>query len=227
MFRTTQSAPRRSKFMLKAQVSPLAVILAAAPMMAFSGAALAADQKPAAESTTIQEVVVTSRRISEKLQDVPQAVTALSPATLRDNHIESILDIGGIVPNLYTGHTSTVGGGLIYLRGIPSQGLPNATLDSRVAVYVDGVSMARSEGINIPKADLAAIEVDKGPQGTLFGRNATAGAINFTTQGPTGRFGGELDASYGNYDAQRYHFTLKCTACPRASPTATTRRTAT
>jgi iron complex outermembrane receptor protein len=199
----------RLRSALSVQAAPWVLALAAAPMLAFAGGASAQSAAPQAKgSDTVQEVVVTARRVSERLQDVPQAVAVISPTTLRDNHIQSVLDIKGIVPNLYQSRTSTLGGGLMFIRGIISQGLPNATLDSRVAVYIDGVYMARSEGINAAMADIAAIEVDKGPQGTLFGRNVTAGAIAFTTQGPTGQFGGDMDVGLGNFKARRFKATL-------------------
>jgi iron complex outermembrane receptor protein len=161
-----------------------------------------------AQAETIQEVVVTARRVSEKLQDVPLSVTALNKSALQDNHIESVYDIKNIVPNLFQEKTSTLGGGELFIRGLLSQGLPNATLDTRVGIYVDGVYLARPEGINTGMADIAEVEVNKGPQGTLFGHNVTGGSIAFTTQGPTGQWGGEADASYGNYDAQRYKFVI-------------------
>jgi iron complex outermembrane receptor protein len=176
--------------------------------LADPAAAQTAAGKAADQANTISEVVVQARRVSERLQDVPQSVTALSTRTVQDNHIQSVYDIKYLVPNLFESKTSTLGGGLLYIRGIVSQGLPNATLDTRVGIYVDGVYMARPEGINSSMADIAQIEVLKGPQGTLFGRNVTAGAINFITANPTGHFGGEADVGYGNYDQQRYRVTL-------------------
>jgi iron complex outermembrane receptor protein len=201
----------RLRSSLRTQAASWVLVLATTPVLAFAGTASAQQAPPAAKAKpvdTVQEVVVTARRVTERLQDVPQAVAVIPPTTLRDNHIQSLLDIKGIVPNLYQARTSTLGGGLMYIRGIISQGLPNATLDTRVGVYIDGVYMARSEGINAAMADIAAIEVDKGPQGTLFGRNVTAGAIAFTTQGPTGAFGGEMEAGLGNLKARRFKATL-------------------
>jgi iron complex outermembrane receptor protein len=201
---------KSSRARLCGRVSTLAIAAVALPVIGFAGAAAAQSTAPTAPDggVTLPEVVVQARRTSERLQDVPQAITALPKAALADNHIESVYDMKAIVPNLYLSKTATLGGGLMYIRGIQSQGLPNATLDTRVGIYVDGVYIARPEGVNSSKSDLAQVEVYKGPQGTLFGRNVTAGAINFITATPTGELGGELDASYGNYDQKRYKITL-------------------
>jgi iron complex outermembrane receptor protein len=190
------------------QASGLAMAAAMAPMLGFAGAASAqtADASPPAASSagTLEEIVVTARRVTERLQDVPQAVSAINQQQLADNHIQSVYDIKYLVPNLFQSKTSTLGGGLLFIRGIVSQGLPNATLDTRVGIYVDGVYLARPEGINTGMADIAQVEVLKGPQGTLFGRNVTAGALSFTTQSPTGAFGGEVAGNLGNYKQRRF-----------------------
>jgi iron complex outermembrane receptor protein len=188
--------------------STLILAAAALPVLGFAAPAAAQTQAAAPGGSTLQEVVVTARRVNERLQDVPQSVTALGAEALTQNHIQSVFDIKYLVPNLFMSKTATLGGGLLSIRGIQSQGLPNATLDTRVGIYVDGVYIARPEGINAGKADIGRIEVLKGPQGTLFGRNVTAGAINFITASPTGEFGGQVDASYGNYDTRRFKLTV-------------------
>jgi iron complex outermembrane receptor protein len=188
-------------------VSSLALAMVAGTAQT-AAAQTATPAATSANSNEIPEVVVTARRVTERLQDVPQTVAVINKQVLSDHHIESVYDIHGLVPGLYEGKTATLGGGVLFIRGIISQGLPNATLDTRVGIYVDGVYMARPEGTNIAMADLANVEVDEGPQGTLFGRNVTAGLIAFTTANPTGHAGGEFDASYGDYDQQRYKITL-------------------
>jgi iron complex outermembrane receptor protein len=186
------------------QASCIAIAAATAPILALAAPASAQTAETPASSGTLEEVVVTARRVTERLQDVPQAVAAINQQQLADNHIQSVYDIKYLVPNLFQSKTSTLGGGLLWIRGIVSQGLPNATLDTRVGIYVDGVYMARPEGINTGMADIAQVEVLKGPQGTLFGRNVTAGAISFTTQSPTGQFGGEIDGNLGNFKQRRF-----------------------
>jgi iron complex outermembrane receptor protein len=192
------------------RASSLVIAAVALPVLSYAGAASAQSTAPAAapEGVTLPEVVVQARRVTERLQDVPQAITALPKTAIADNHITGVFDIKSIVPNLFISKTATLGGGLMFIRGIQSQGLPNATLDTRVGIYVDGVYIARPEGVNSSKSDLAQIEVYKGPQGTLFGRNVTAGAINFITANPTGEAGGEIDGSYGNFEQRRYKVTL-------------------
>jgi iron complex outermembrane receptor protein len=200
---TTSRHTHRSFLVAAASVTALAAGFAAAPQ-----AACAADAPTAAEPTSLAEVVVTARRVKERLQDVPLSITAMDTQQLQNNRINQVQDIGAQVPNVITGKTSVPGAGTVAIRGVQGQGLPRPGLDNRVGVYLDGVYLARAQGQSFGLADIERIEVLKGPQGTLFGRNVTAGTINIITQGPTGKFGGIAEVGFGNNDRSRFRGTL-------------------
>ena len=129
----------------------------------------------------LEEIVVTARRIQEKLQDVPTAITAIGTKDLEERQILSIEDIGNSVPSVIMAPqigTPTVP--QISIRGV-SNVTVNPEIDSPIGIYVDGVYLGRAVGAQFDLADLQRIEVLRGPQGTLFGRNAEAGAINLVT----------------------------------------------
>lgn len=161
-----------------------------------------------AENSPLQDIVVTARRVEERLQDVPLTVSALGTQSLQNAQVRQILDIGAQVPAVNMGKTSSPGAGNISIRGVTSQSLPRIGLDNRVGAYLDGVYLARSQGQSFSLADIERIEVLKGPQGTLFGRNVTAGSINIITAGPSGKLGAILEAGFGSRSRQRYRATI-------------------
>ena len=151
---------------------------------------------------TLEEVVVTAQKRSENQQVVPVAVTALSPTVLANARVLNAADLAGTVPNLYimqgaslNGNTSTP---WLTLRGIEANNTGTVQTDSGIGFYVDGVYVARASGQVFDLADLQQIEVLRGPQGTLFGRDSVGGAINFITKDPSGKFGASEDLSFGN-----------------------------
>jgi iron complex outermembrane recepter protein len=154
------------------------------------------------DGSTLQEVVVTAQRREENLQQTPIAVTAFDAAGLVNNNVNSIADLGNLVPNLAISSSSyqTPSAALpvIYIRGIGQQG-PAIYTDPGVAIYVDGVYVANSVGGAIDLPDIARVEVLRGPQGTLFGKNAIGGAVNVVTQVPGQSPQTEFEASTGNY----------------------------
>ena len=155
-------------------------------------------------SLQIEEVVVTAQRRQQNLQDVPVAVTAITADQIEDAHITNVEDLSSLAPNTWI--QPAAGGNnvpIINIRGIVGG---NGTLgaDSPIAIYVDGVAIGDFFGITQDVADIESIEVLRGPQGTLFGRNSTGGAISFTTAKPTGELGLNLSATAGNFDAERY-----------------------
>ena len=145
----------------------------------------------------LDEIVVTAQRRSQNLQDVPIAVTAFSGAQLTNKAITNSLDLNMVTP----GVNSVAGLGFFkpYIRGIGSTA-GNIGLEAPVATYVDGVYLVSTPASILTFMDVQRIEVLKGPQGTLFGRNATGGLINVITKDPTRdpTFSGKV--SYGNYD---------------------------
>ena len=152
-----------------------------------------------AEPAGLEEVVVTAQKRPEKLQDVPITINAFDAATLDREGITSVADLGLVVPGLV--YTDVVGYGLPYLRGVGTSAT-GPGFENPVATYVDGVYYASQVGALVSLNNVASVEVDKGPQGTLFGRNATGGAIQVHTLDPSDHFGGVGELGYGNYNTQ-------------------------
>jgi iron complex outermembrane receptor protein len=151
----------------------------------------------------VGEIVVTAQRREQRLQDVPVAVTALTQDALVVNRVANIRDLDAIAPGLLV--KTTVGGSALpsyTLRGIFTAGNVVGA-DKGVGVYVDGVYIGASHGAISNLADIERIEVLRGPQGTLFGRNSTGGAISFTTREPSGEFGLKQTFTLGDYDQFR------------------------
>ena len=167
-----------------------------------SPTAASSSQAGGAEPTgsTLGDIVVTARRVSENLQKIPVAVTAFSGADLTQQNAQTAKDIQLLTPNLSmrenVGNPSSL---LIAIRG-QVQNEIISTVDPSIGVYVDGVYYARAVGLNAGLLDVARVEVLKGPQGTLFGRNTTGGALNITTGAPDlNKFGGSARADVGSY----------------------------
>ena len=147
-------------------------------------ALVAAAPQGAAAQDTVQEVVVTARKREESLQSVPVAITAMSSAQLAEHGIQSPLDLGRSVPSLRSlPHSISASVVTFSLRG-QMAGDVLSTVDQAVGLYVDGVYIARPRGLNGAFFDLERVEVLKGPQGTLYGRNTTGGAINLISRSP-------------------------------------------
>lgn len=148
-------------------------------------------------------IVVTARRREERLQDVPLAVTALSGDSLAQANIVSVADLPQKVPGL-TIQPSAFGSNVLQvaIRG-QRQFDPYITKDPAVAVYFADVVQNRPQGLNSAFFDIASVQVLKGPQGTLFGRNTTGGALLITPQAPTDYFEGYVMGGIGNYDSRR------------------------
>ncbi|NWK96119.1 TonB-dependent receptor [Sphingobium lactosutens] len=170
-------------------------------MVATAIPALAQDRA----SDAIEEIVVTAQKREESLQDTPISIAAFSARDLETKGINGLTDLRANVPNLQlTPFPNNAATTQIFMRGV---GLADdqITQDGGVAVYMDGVYVARSQGLAMEVADLDRIEVLRGPQGTLYGRNATGGAINFITRKPDlGDFGFKGQVTLGNYDNRRF-----------------------
>jgi iron complex outermembrane receptor protein len=148
----------------------------------------------------IETVVVTAQKRKEKLQDVPLSISAIGGAQLETRGIEGVKDLNGLAPNV-TVKAAAPGAGLVAnvsIRGM-NQGQPAIWADGSVGMYVDGVFVGKNQGALFEVIDLERIEVLRGPQGTLFGRNTEAGAINMITNKPTGEWGGSAGIEFGNY----------------------------
>ncbi|WP_321395549.1 TonB-dependent receptor [Emcibacter sp.] len=154
-----------------------------------------------ADSTfTLEEIVVTARKRAESLQETPIAISAFSAEALEDRGAGNINDVAGLVPNLqYSSSASgTVGASSFAIRGIGQSDFITTT-EPGVGVYLDGVYLARVTGAALDLADVERVEVLRGPQGTLFGRNTIGGAVSVITAKPTGELGGKAEVTVGNH----------------------------
>ncbi|MGQ3040151.1 MAG: TonB-dependent receptor [Brevundimonas sp.] len=178
-------------------------LLAGAAWTALSGVALAQNAQPASEgqeATSLGEVVVTARRRAEALQDVPVAVTAITAETLENKGSADITELARSTPSLTLnsarGSNSTL---ISFIRGVGQQD-PLWGFDPGVGLYIDDVYVARPQAAVLDIFDVERIEVLRGPQGTLYGRNTIGGAIKYVTR----RIGDEpsisLQGAYGSYD---------------------------
>lgn len=193
---------------LNSRARLLASLSVAACAWSVPGAALAQESSATEAEGGLADIIVTARRVEERLQEVPLSITAMNDETLRAQQITKVQDLGATVPNLITGKTSVPGAGTVTIRGVQGQGLPRPGLDNRVGVYLDGVYLARAQGQSFGLADIASIEVLKGPQGTLFGRNVTAGAISISTKTASQEFGANLEGTVGNHGKMRLRGTV-------------------
>jgi iron complex outermembrane recepter protein len=160
-----------------------------------------AAQPAAATAGGLEEIVVTARRTEEKLQLAPVSVTALTSAKLDQQNVTNPAGLQGLVPALTITQGSGYGASLnVSIRGI-NQADNNLEQDSPIALYIDGVYNGRMMGGLFDMVDLQSVEVLRGPQGTLFGRNTTGGAINITTRQPSDDFQIQERVGYGTYDA--------------------------
>jgi iron complex outermembrane receptor protein len=155
---------------------------------------------PEISNSGIQDIIVTARRTNESAQSVPLAITVLDAQKLADTNVQGIADIAKITPGFFVQTSSADPTGvLLTIRG-QSQQDSILTTDSPIGVYVDGVNYIRSSNLESALVDIERVEVLKGPQGTLYGKNTTGGAISITTRQPDlSQVGGYLDVGAGNY----------------------------
>lgn len=179
----------RSRTLTKALLVSTTVELA----LLLAGPALAAD----ADSSTLEEVIVTARKRVENLQATPVSVTALSGETVKDLNLRNFQDLRGVVPNLELVPMAT-GGVSMAIRGIGTNS-SQVNVDAKAGFYVDEMYVARQEGNQLSFYDVASVQVLKGPQGTLFGKNTTAGAFLLTTVRPSADPGGYIQLRGGNF----------------------------
>jgi len=151
-------------------------------------------QKSISESVTLEEVIVTSQRREQPLQDVPVAVTALSEHEIQARGIASTHDVLPTIPNVTYDESFTIGNSFVSVRGVSQ--INNA--DAPVAVVVDGVPQNNQKQLRMELFDVERIEVLKGPQGALYGRNAIGGAINIVTKAPSNDLDGWVQVGAGS-----------------------------
>jgi iron complex outermembrane receptor protein len=188
-------------------LAPLRTALCVSSALVFApGVALAQEATPEAQGRSpdpeatdegIADIVVTAQRRAENLQDVPLSITAISGKDLRNADIRDITRLEQSVPGLRVGRSGPAGRPAI--RGVYSEAI-QANSDPRIGFYIDEIYQSRLQQTTAAFVDLERVEVQKGPQGTLFGRNSLGGNIALTSAKPTDRYDGGVALIYGNYD---------------------------
>src|SRR5437879_3654049 len=163
-----------------------------------SGFAVAQNAQPPEPSTQLAEVVVTAQYREEKLQDTPIAITALTPQQIEAQGATKLSDILNDAPSVYLRPQSAAFGESVvaYIRGFGQADFDPA-FEPGVGLYVDDVYYPRLTGANLDLLDVERLEVLRGPQGTLYGRNSEGAAVRFVTRTPTGEGGGYVTVTYG------------------------------
>jgi iron complex outermembrane receptor protein len=158
-------------------------------------------QEAQTEAGGLEEITVTARRVRENLQDTPIAVTAFTGALLEDRQIFKTDKLDQVVPNLQFSNNAQLAGNnsssQVFIRGI-GQSDPTSTVDPGVGLYIDDVYIGTAVGGTLDFRDIASVQVLRGPQGTLFGRNTIGGAILLTTTDPGDEFGANIKAGFGS-----------------------------
>jgi iron complex outermembrane recepter protein len=206
-----------NKSLLGGEIMKKSFWLLSAGIVAFAAPAYAQDDEPTTSTQSGTEqaavdqdtgdddedaIVITAQGREQLLQDVPLAVQAVGAEQLQNSGANDIRQLNQLAPSLLVSSTSSEANGSARIRGIGTVG-DNPGLESSVAVFVDGVYRSRS-GIGLNElGEVERIEVLRGPQGTLFGRNASAGLIHIISRRPEFEFGGYAELSYGNYDYVR------------------------
>ena len=195
--------PQSGKRLLLSPISMAILALVAGTNVAHAAEpadAQAAAVATPADASKITEVYVTATKRSTSLQKTPVAVTALNSAALDDNHVQTIQDVVNLVPGFSATGQGDHGVITMTMRGIGNDSAKTEYADPEVATFVDGIYSPRPEGATALLFDLEAIEVLRGPQGTLWGRNSTVGAVNMQTVKPEiGSNAGSFELGYGNY----------------------------
>jgi outer membrane receptor protein involved in Fe transport len=159
-----------------------------------------ATDAPAPAELTGNEIIVTATKREQTLQDVPVAVSVTSAQTIERAQIRDLKDLSTVVPSLRVNQLQSSANTNFIIRGF-GNGANNAGIEPSVGVFVDGVYRSRSAAQIGDFPDVQRIEVLRGPQSTLFGKNASVGVISIVTKAPQFDFGGNVEASYGNYNA--------------------------
>jgi iron complex outermembrane receptor protein len=161
-----------------------------------------------APAVGVQEIVVTAQKRQQRLQDVPIAITALTGDALAANRVQNVSDLSGLAPNVTV--RPAAGGTAIPAfssRGLTSYGVVPGS-DKEFSIYLDGVYIGSTRASMFDLPDIERVEVLRGPQGTLFGRNSTTGAVSIVTRDPKGKFGLQQEFTMGNQDEFRSRTTV-------------------
>ena len=151
----------------------------------------------------IEEVIVTAGKREQTLQEVPVAVSVVDETTIDRLHIEDMFDLQGVVPSLDARQYQSSHDATFYIRGY-GNGSSNPGIEPSVAMYVDGVYRSRMQSQLMDLPNLERVEILKGPQSTIFGKNSSAGVINIVTKKPSQEFEGKVKAELGDYSARKF-----------------------
>src|SRR5262245_23801126 len=178
-------------------IRSILLALAAVPLVATA----AETPAPEPEHAGVQEIIVTARKVRENQQDTPVAITAFSGDALVERQIFQTDKLTQVVPNLQFGSNAPLAGNnsssQVFIRGI-GQTDPTSTVDPGVGMYIDDVYIGSAVGARMDLRDISSVQVLRGPQGTLFGRNTIGGAILLSTTDPGDSFGGTLRGGFGS-----------------------------
>ncbi len=210
MFRGTSLKVKKSGdnvYLLKVSRQPQKIAYAEprpAPVRATPEVIEEAPPAAVRSETGLSEIIVTAQKREESLQSTPISIAVLGSEDIEKRGVFTLTDLGsGTVPSIRispaSGRPSVL---VVTMRGIGPGDVTQISRDSTVGIYLDGVYVGRAQGLGSEMLDLERIEVLRGPQGTLFGRNAVAGAISMVSKRPTGRLGLDLTAGVRNFDGQ-------------------------
>ena len=161
----------------------------------------------AQDNTAIDEIVVTATKREQTLQDVPISVAVTGQQTIERAQVRDLIDLQSVVPSLKVQQFNAAGQTNFVIRGF-GNGNGNDGIESSVGIFIDGVYRSRSAAALDDLPEVERIEVLRGPQSTLFGKNVSAGAISIVTKKPQYEFGGKIEGTYGNYDARQLKGTV-------------------
>ena len=192
------------KVFLRASTSAIIGLTCLAPMTAHAQDAAASEpQADAPASGGLEEIIVTARKRAENLQETPVAITAMNAGMLEARQINNVAQVAKFAPNVNIQPVANISGSsaslTAFIRGVGQTDF-NITVDPGVGVYVDGVYVARSVGALLDMADISDVQILRGPQGTLFGKNTIGGAIVVNSMQPQKDFDLKLEAVTGRYN---------------------------
>lgn len=195
------SINNRSRYLACASLAAMAVLTTPAH------AQTSAEDDAAGSFGGLNEIIVTAQKREQSLQDVPIAVTAVTQDALEVNRVSNVMDLSSLAPGFTV--RQAIGGSAIpfmAMRGALAAAVVPG-VDKQLSLNIDGVYIQGMRGAIFELPDIERIEVLRGPQGTLFGRNATAGAISISTRNPNGEAGVKASATVGNRDRYRFRLT--------------------
>ena len=173
------------------------------PVSALAQTASDVDEASSANAQSSDMIIVTARRKSERLIDVPVAITAVSGETLDQYQVTRVSDLATLVPSMVAGRAASGSSASIFLRGVGSTAL-SAGFDQSVSFVIDGIALSRGREISLPQFDIQRVEVLKGPQALFFGKGTTGGLISISSNNPTDSFEAGVKAGYGFESRDKY-----------------------